>query len=122
MVSKIFKRQLKRLDKTLFLKFDREKCRYIIYRKDRQNIPREILIIENNGEFCPPCYRHIELLYKADLWQNKNLIKEMDEETWRRFIAFCKIKNINVNEQLKEVLDEFLAKNLDKLLKGGKSK
>ena len=48
------------------------------------------------------------------------LIKDMDEETWRRFIAFCKLKNIKVNDQLKEILEEFLKKNLDKILKGGK--
>jgi len=53
---------------------------------------------------------------------SNKLIKEMDEETWRRFVAFCKLKNINVNVQLKEVLDEFLEKNLGKMLKGGKAK
>lgn len=45
------------------------------------------------------------------------LIKDMDEGTWRRFVAFCKIKNINVNKQLKEVLEEFLETNLNKMLK-----
>ena len=48
------------------------------------------------------------------------LIKEMDEETWRRFIAFCKLKNINVNNQLKDILDDYLEKNLGKAIKGGK--
>jgi len=28
---------------------------------------------------------------------SNKLIKEMDEETWRRFIAFCKLKNVKVN-------------------------
>lgn len=50
------------------------------------------------------------------------LIKDMDEKTWRRFIAFCKLKNVKVSEQLKDVLEEFLEKNLDKLLKGGRSR
>jgi len=69
-----------RLDKTLFLKLDKLKQRFIVYRKDRQNLPREILVIEDNrGEFCYPSYEHIVQLYKADLWQNPNLIKEMDE-------------------------------------------
>ncbi|MBU0614781.1 MAG: hypothetical protein KJ601_01705 [Nanoarchaeota archaeon] len=44
------------------------------------------------------------------------LIKDMDEDTWRRFVAFCKLKNINVNEQLKEILDEHLKKNLQKAI------
>ncbi|MBW2995825.1 hypothetical protein KY332_00835 [Candidatus Woesearchaeota archaeon] len=49
------------------------------------------------------------------------LIKDMDEETWRRFIAFCKLKNIKANDQLKEILEIFLEKNLNNLLKGKKS-
>ena len=51
---------------------------------------------------------------------SNKLIKDMDEETWRRFIAFCKIKNIKVNDQLKEILEEFLKKNLNDLLGGKK--
>ena len=49
------------------------------------------------------------------------LIKDMDEETWRKFVAFCRLKNVNVNQQLKETLEEFLDKNLQKMLnkKGG---
>ncbi len=52
---------------------------------------------------------------------SNKLIKDMDEETWRRFIAFCKLKNIKANDQLKEILEEFLEKNLDDLLKGKKT-
>ena len=51
---------------------------------------------------------------------SNKLIKDMDEVTWRRFIAFCKLKNINVNRQLKEILDEFLETNLNNLLSGKK--
>ncbi len=51
---------------------------------------------------------------------SNKLIKDMDEHTWRRFIAFCKLKNIKVNAQLEEILEEFLEKNLDNLLKGKK--
>ena len=69
---------MRRLDKTLFLKLDKSKQRYVVYRKDRQNVPREILVIENDGEFCYPSYEHIAKLYKMDLWRNKNLIKDMD--------------------------------------------
>ena len=47
------------------------------------------------------------------------LIKDMDEETWLRFIAFCKLKGIKVNDQLKEVLEEFLDKNLIKMISKG---
>ena len=53
---------------------------------------------------------------------SNKLIKDMDEETWRRFIAFCKLKNIKVNNQLKEILEEFLEEKLDNLLKGKKTK
>ena len=51
---------------------------------------------------------------------SSKLIKDMDEETWRRFIAFCKLKNIKVNDQLKEILEEFISKNFNQILKGGK--
>lgn len=61
---------MKRLDRTLFLKLDRKKQRYVIYRRDRQNLPREILEIEYNGEFCYPSYEHIAKLCKMDSWQN----------------------------------------------------
>jgi hypothetical protein len=46
----------------------------------------------------------------------------MDEDVWRRFVAFCKIKDVNVNAQLKDVLSDFLNRNLSDLLrtKGGK--
>jgi len=50
------------------------------------------------------------------------LIKDMDEETWRRFIAFCKLKNIKVSDQLKDLLEEFLEKNLYKLIQNNPKK
>jgi len=50
-----------------------------VYRKDRQNLPREILVIENDGEFCYPNYENIVQLYQMDLWRNPNLIKKMDK-------------------------------------------
>lgn len=74
-----FQIKMRRLDKTLFLKLDKQKQRYVVYRKDRKNVPREILVIENSGDFCYPNYEHLVKLYKSDLWRNKNLIKEMDE-------------------------------------------
>ena len=49
---------------------------------------------------------------------SNKLVKDMDEETWRRFIAFCKLKNVKVSDQLKTILEEFLETNLDNLLKG----
>lgn len=45
------------------------------------------------------------------------LIKDMDEEVWRRFVAFCKLKNVNVNVQLKDILEEFVDKNLSDIIK-----
>lgn len=64
--------KLKRLDKTLFLRKENDK--YVIYRKDRQNVPREILVIREK-----PNYDHICKLYSMDSWRNKNMIQEMDE-------------------------------------------
>jgi len=50
------------------------------------------------------------------------LIKDMDEETWRRFIALCKLKNIKVNDQIKDILEKFIDKEFKNMLKGGKLK
>ena len=50
------------------------------------------------------------------------LIKDMDEATWNKFIAFCKLKNIKVNKELEELLNNHLDKNLKKMFEGGKSK
>jgi hypothetical protein len=45
------------------------------------------------------------------------LIKDVDEETWRKFIAYCKLKNIKVGDQLSEILEGFLKNKLKRLLK-----
>ena len=46
------------------------------------------------------------------------LVKDIDEEIWRKFVAYCKLQNITVGNQLDQVLKEFLEKNFDKLFIG----
>lgn len=36
------------------------------------------------------------------------LVKDMDEDTWRKFIAYCVIKNVKVGDELTKILREFL--------------
>lgn len=79
MVSALFVSQLNRLDRALFVKLDKVIQRFVVYRRDRQNKPREILKIEMNGQFCYPNYEHIAKLYSMDSWANKDMIKKMDE-------------------------------------------
>lgn len=84
MISPLFLRQLERLDSTLYIKMDWRKVRFVVYRKDRQNVPRQILVIENEtGDFCYPNYNHIARLYKMDSWQNKSIIRDIDEHNDR---------------------------------------
>jgi len=45
------------------------------------------------------------------------LVKDIDEETWRKFVAYCKLKNIKVGEELNNILENSLKKNLKKLIK-----
>jgi len=45
------------------------------------------------------------------------LIKDIDEEIWRKFVAFCKIKNIKVGSELNKILDEYIKKNIKNLFK-----
>ena len=80
MTNSIFYNQLRRLDNTLFMTIDKYKQRFVVYRRDRQNFPREILTIEDNlGEFCYPNRKHIDKLYEMDMWQNPGMIRKMDE-------------------------------------------
>ena len=80
MVSTLFLNQLGRLDKTLFVKLDKQIQRFKIFRKDRMNNVREILVVENpEGQFCYPNYEHIAKLYKMDTWINKNWLEEIDK-------------------------------------------
>lgn len=80
MVSTLFERQLNRLDSTLYVRMDRRIERFVVYRRDRKSKPRQILAIEDDQQrFCYPNMRHIGKLYAMDSWQNKHIIKEMDE-------------------------------------------
>ena len=45
------------------------------------------------------------------------LVKDLDEKIWRKFVAYCKLKNIKVNKELEEILKKHLDKNFKKLLK-----
>lgn len=79
MIPKTFQDKLERLDRALFVRIERARGRYVIYRKDRNNMPREILVVEDhNGNYATPSYEHIAMLYKMDMWTNKNFIRDMD--------------------------------------------
>lgn len=45
------------------------------------------------------------------------LIKDIDEETWKKFIVYCKLKNIKAGDELNKILGDFIKKNLGGLLK-----
>ena len=76
----------------------------MIYRNDRLNKPRDIIVItDDNGDFCYPNREHIEKLYKMDSWQNKSLIKDMDEF------------NDNIESELGEKI-HFLSDEVSKLM------
>ena len=45
------------------------------------------------------------------------LVKGIDEEIWRKFVAYCKLKNITVGDEINKVLEEFLKKNFNKIFK-----
>lgn len=35
------------------------------------------------------------------------LVKDVDEDTWRKFVAHCVIKNVKVGDELTRVLKQF---------------
>lgn len=43
------------------------------------------------------------------------LIKDINEETWRKFVAYCKLKRVKVGDELEKILKDHLKKNLRKL-------
>lgn len=45
------------------------------------------------------------------------LIKDMNDEIWRKFVAYCTLKGVKVNEELEEILKKHLDKNFKKFLK-----
>src|SRR3990167_4391386 len=79
-VPRLFQKQLKRLDRALYIVLDKQRDRFVIRRPDRANNPRDIMVLEDEtGEFSRPTYEHIARLYLADMLQNKNLLKDIDE-------------------------------------------
>lgn len=46
------------------------------------------------------------------------LIKDIDEETWNKFVAYCKLKGVKVGNELDKILKDHLKKNLRKLFEG----
>ena len=50
------------------------------------------------------------------------LIKDINEEVWRKFIAYCKLKNVKVGDELNDILENFLNKKFNKMFKGKSKK
>ncbi len=44
------------------------------------------------------------------------LIKDLNDELWRKFVAYCTLKGVKVNKELEEILKKYLNKNFKKLL------
>ena len=47
-------------------------------------------------------------IYKFNLKMPNKLIKNMDNEIWRKFTGYCKIKNIRVGILLNQILKNYL--------------
>ncbi len=45
------------------------------------------------------------------------LIKDIDEEVWRKFVAYCKIKGVKVGDELGKIVKKEVDKNLKNLIK-----
>ena len=40
--------------------------------------------------------------------QKNKLVKDIDEITWRKFVAYCVLNNVKVGAELNKVLTKFL--------------
>ncbi|MBT3304028.1 hypothetical protein HN592_01630 [Candidatus Woesearchaeota archaeon] len=47
--------------------------------------------------------------------KSNKLIKNLDEQTWNKFVAFCKLKNVKVAPELEIIINTHLDKNLKQL-------
>jgi len=45
------------------------------------------------------------------------LIKGINEEKWRKFVALCKMKGAKVGSEVEKFLDDYIKTNLGKMLK-----
>ena len=45
------------------------------------------------------------------------LIKDINENIWRKFTAYCKLKGVKVGDELNNLLKDHLKKKLNKLFK-----
>ena len=45
------------------------------------------------------------------------LIKDIDEDVWRKFVAYCKIKGVKVGDELGQIVKKEVDKNLRNLIK-----
>ena len=44
--------------------------------------------------------------------KKNKIIKEMDDEVWRQFTGYCKLKGTQVSEELKLILQKYLKERL----------
>ena len=49
---------------------------------------------------------------------SNKLIKGINEEKWRKFVALLKIENKRVSEKVEEFIDNYLKKNMKRLFGG----
>jgi len=43
------------------------------------------------------------------------LIKGMNEQTWNKFVAYCKIKDVKIASELEIIINQHLNKNLKQM-------
>ncbi len=37
-------------------------------------------------------------------------VRDLDKDTWRKFSAYCKLKDVKVGDELNKILEEYLKK------------
>ena len=44
-------------------------------------------------------------------------VRDLDKETWIKFVAYCKIKGVKVGDELDKILKDYLKKNFKIMLR-----
>ena len=79
--DRVMVKRLKEYDKKLFVEFDFDKERFVVWRKPQHECgpPLQIMVVQNDdGSFRPLDMRTVDALVKGDSWRNEDIIKDID--------------------------------------------
>jgi len=47
-------------------------------------------------------------------------VRDLDKDVWRKFVAYCKLKNVKVGDELNKILEDYIKKHFKRLFENEK--